>query len=513
MMDTRIFPHADMPDTFTTTMETSFMDSHGLRYTTPKGYYLTMGLEMHVAFPDQKLVSHTQDVSLMDAGLPGVLPMVDVQALQRGMAFTAMVGGKLSAQMAFERKHYWYADLPLGYQITQERDPVCVGGAIPVWSEELDDWMYVELDHAHLEVDAAKSEHGTRDTWIDLSRCGVALLEIVTKPVLYHPDLARATVDHTLQMVRYSGISDAELESGSFRVDVSLSLSTDPDRLGHRVEIKGMSSLSAIDDAIAHEIARQELLLQGGQEVVQETRQWDMAARETVRMRDKESAAEYRFMPEPDIPVLDTASSWSLNMMAQAQCTYRVDYSCKIRHIRRLARASGVTVSMSQLSKMAAPMWDPVWTSLETLSDAPLRDRLLRAVGIWWWEVVARVFPDGHDVDTSRLDVGAWMRLVCSELDAGAIKDIMGAWMRHGCDASWDWDGACAPYRETKIARDEMGAWLDEMLCSSELQAEVLRAPLKVKGYLTGLAKKKWGTKVDVAGLHEEYAARVQRGL
>jgi len=222
-------------------------------------FYVTIGLGIHVALQTkQKLFSATEnafevkDFSLLDIGMPGVLPVLSREPVEMASAFALAVGASLERYSEFERKHYFYPDLPLGYQITQQHKPILIGGLVPI---KLDgEEKLIEIEHAHLECDAAKSIHDLYHeyTAIDISRCASPLLEIVSTPCMHSPEEAKEYAKAVHSLVTFLGICDGKMEEGSFRVDASISLCKEVGKLGTRVEIKNISSFGFLQTALEY---------------------------------------------------------------------------------------------------------------------------------------------------------------------------------------------------------------------------------------------------------------------
>lgn len=274
-----------------------------------KDYFITIGLEIHVALKTkEKLFSSTPNnfeafsFELLDAGTPGVLPVLSQEPVEMAIAFGLAVNAEIKKESFFERKHYFYPDLPLGYQITQQHHPILIGGEVVI-KDELGQNCLVKIEHAHLECDAAKSIHDLYPNYsaIDVTRCASPLLEIVSTPCLHSPQEAKEYARKIHAMTYFMGICDGKLEEGSFRVDASISLSKDEYILGTRVEIKNISSFGFLEDALNHEIFRQHEILSLGKKVEMQTRLFDEKTSTTKAMRTKETVDEYRYMPDPDI--------------------------------------------------------------------------------------------------------------------------------------------------------------------------------------------------------------------
>ncbi|MCG6939916.1 MAG: Asp-tRNA(Asn)/Glu-tRNA(Gln) amidotransferase subunit GatB [Thiohalocapsa sp.] len=239
----------------------------------------------------------------VDLGLPGVLPVLNRAAVQRAVQFGRAVGAEIAPRSVFARKNYFYPDLPKGYQISQYELPVVGKGSVEI---VLDDGAVktVGITRAHLEEDAGKSLHEDfhGETGIDLNRAGTPLLEIVSEPDMRSPAEAVAYARKIHQLVRWIGISDGNMQEGSFRVDANISLRPKgEERLGTRAEIKNINSFRFLQKALEFEIERQMDILEDGGEVVQETRLYDADKDETRSMRTKEEANDYRYFPDPDL--------------------------------------------------------------------------------------------------------------------------------------------------------------------------------------------------------------------
>ena len=281
----------------------------------------TIGLEIHVQLATRaKIFSGSSaafgaepntQASAIDLGLPGTLPVLNQAVLPKAIAFGLGVGAQISHRSAFDRKNYFYPDLPKGYQITQLHAPILVGGAIAITLPD-GSAKTVKITHAHLEEDAGKSLHEDfqGQTGIDLNRAGTPLLEIVSAPELRSAEEAVAYARAIHQLVTYLGISDGDMSQGSLRCDANVSLKPDgAAELGERTETKNLNSFRFLGRAIAFEITRQQALLEAGGKVARETRLYDPAKDETRPMRSKETAMDYRYFPEPDLlpVVLDDA--------------------------------------------------------------------------------------------------------------------------------------------------------------------------------------------------------------
>jgi aspartyl-tRNA(Asn)/glutamyl-tRNA(Gln) amidotransferase subunit B len=289
-------------------------------------YIATIGLEVHVQLKTRSKMfcaspvefgaetnTHTCPVCL---GLPGALPVMNHEALRMTMLTGLMLGCDIAPVSKFDRKNYFYPDMPKNYQISQYDLPLCTNGSVP-----LHDLAYpkdaqknivthdkeVRLVRIHLEEDVAKSFHFENSTGIDFNRAGTPLMEIVTQPEINSPEEAFAFLSALKQILIYGAVSDADMEKGQLRCDCYVSVRPeDQTELGSKIELKNLNSISGVRRALTYEIRRQIALLERGEQLEQETRGWDDAAGETFLMRTKEFAHDYRYFPDPDLVPVKT---------------------------------------------------------------------------------------------------------------------------------------------------------------------------------------------------------------
>ncbi len=280
---------------------------------------IIIGLEVHVQLMTRsKLFSSSStaygalpnvQASIIDLGLPGVLPVLNQKALEMAVKFGLSVGATVARKSVFARKNYFYPDLPKGYQISQYNFPIVIGGKLLITAED-GSQKFISITRAHLEEDAGKSLHEHFDGFsgIDLNRAGVPLLEIVSEPELRSPKEAVSYLKTLHALVRYLEISDGNLQEGSFRCDANVSVRKRGEtKFGTRTEIKNVNSFRFVEKAIQYEAARQIEILEQNGTIVQETRSYDAEKDETRSLRTKEEANDYRYFPDPDLlPVLVT---------------------------------------------------------------------------------------------------------------------------------------------------------------------------------------------------------------
>ena len=270
-----------------------------------------VGLECHVQLSTRtKLFSPAPsnsgdppntNVDVVDAGLPGVLPVLNDQAVRHAIALGLALGAKINRRNVFARKHYFYPDLPKGYQISQLELPIVEDGALTFDVGGVE--KTVRVVRAHLEEDAGKNLHVERGSACDYNRAGTPLLEVVTAPDLRSAEEAAAFFKELRRLVVWLGVCDGNLEEGSMRADCNVSIRRPgAAEYGTRTETKNLNSIRSVQDAVAHEARRQAFELSAGRAIVQETRLWDQDVGDSRSMRGKEEAHDYRYFPDPDLP-------------------------------------------------------------------------------------------------------------------------------------------------------------------------------------------------------------------
>ena len=282
---------------------------------------VVIGMEIHAQVTSQsKLFSGASTafggepnshVSLVDAAMPGMLPVINEACVRQAVRTGLGLKAQINLKSVFDRKNYFYPDLPQGYQISQYKSPV-VGEGEVVLDMPDGDTVTVGIERLHLEQDAGKSLHDRHPTMslVDLNRAGVALMEIVSKPDLRSSEEAKAYVAKLRTILRYLGTCDGDMEKGSLRADVNVSVRKPGEPLGTRCEIKNVNSIRFIGQAIEHEARRQIEILEDGGAIEQETRLFDPGKGETRSMRSKEEAHDYRYFPDPDLLPLELTDAY-----------------------------------------------------------------------------------------------------------------------------------------------------------------------------------------------------------
>ena len=393
-----------------------------------RGYYPTIGIECHVQFKtvtklfaavgnDAREAAPNTLVSHICFGLPGALPVLNEKAVEYGIRAAFALGIDPQAFSKFDRKHYFYPDLPMGYQITQYDQPIIVGGRVDAVVDGK--VQTFPLTRAHIEADAGKSTHpvGADYSVVDLNRAGTPLLEIVSEPCMHTAAEAKAYAHELYVLMKYADVSDANLYYGNMRFDVNVSVSKNPDQFGTRTETKNLNSFRSIERAVEYEINRQIDALEAGETIVQETRGWDDDAQKTFSQRTKEDAHDYRYFPDPDIPpvVLDP------DFVASIKKTMPVMPS----ELRTRFIAAGLDVSQ-----------------VETIIDEPLMGKLLLAIcdangdavakiaGNWIGGTLQKAVADGHETWQQVFDARDGLVELAKMVEAGdlsssAAKDIL----------------------------------------------------------------------------------------
>ncbi len=282
---------------------------------------VVIGMEVHAqVISNSKLFSGASSefgaepnsqVSLIDAAMPGMLPVINEYCVEQAVRTGLGLNAKVNEYSVFERKNYFYPDLPQGYQISQYEYPIIGEGIIEI---DLPDGTIKEvgITRLHMEQDAGKSLHDQHPTksFVDLNRAGCCLMEIVSEPDMRGPEEAAAYLSKLRMILRYLGTCNGNMEEGSMRADVNISVRRPGEEYGTRCEIKNVNSVKAVQMAIDHESSRQVEIIESGEKVVQETRLWDPAKGVTRSMRSKEEAHDYRYFPDPDLLPLEIKSEW-----------------------------------------------------------------------------------------------------------------------------------------------------------------------------------------------------------
>jgi aspartyl-tRNA(Asn)/glutamyl-tRNA(Gln) amidotransferase subunit B len=354
-------------------------------------------------------------VSLVDAAMPGMLPVINEECVRQAVRTGLGLKAKINLKSVFDRKNYFYPDLPQGYQISQYKSQVVGEGEVLV---DLPDGeaIKVGIERLHLEQDAGKSLHDQHPTmsYVDLNRAGVALMEIVSKPDLRSAEEAKVYVTKLRSILRYLGTCDGDMEKGNLRADVNVSVRRPGEPLGTRCEIKNVNSIRFIGQAIEHEARRQIGLLEDGGTIEQETRLFDPDKGETRSMRSKEEAHDYRYFPDPDLLPLELSPDFVSELAAELP---ELPDAKKARFMREHALSAYDANVLVSEREMAAFFEDVA------------RGRDAKAAANWVInELAGRLNKEGKDISASRLSaaqLGAILDLIAAGTISGKIaKDL-----------------------------------------------------------------------------------------
>ncbi len=328
-----------------------------------KTYYTTIGLEIHAEMNTNRKMfcdcindpfhsGPNQNICPVCMAHPGTLPVPNKQAIENVIRVGLAIGADIANFSEFDRKNYFYPDIPKGYQISQYKYPIVSGGHL----------TGVDITRIHLEEDTATSKHSADKTLIDYNRAGVPLMELVTEPCIHTPEDAAKFGRELQLLLQYLGVSDANMEKGEMRVELNLSISPDKDKFGTKVEVKNINSFSAVERAAKFEIERMKMLYEAGREgeIVQETRGWDEAKQQTFSQRAKENANDYRYFPEPDIPKFYLHEMFNLDELkgalpelpSQKRDRYKNEYGIKDEDIESFVYDRELSIWFEQVAQI-----------------------------------------------------------------------------------------------------------------------------------------------------------------
>ena len=399
---------------------------------------VVIGIEIHAQVTTQaKLFSGApttfgaeanSQVSLVDAAMPGMLPVINAEAVRQAVRTGLALNSRINRHSVFARKNYFYPDLPQGYQISQYEQPIVGEGEIEI---DLEDGTTraIGVERLHLEQDAGKSIHDQvpEKSLIDLNRAGVALMEIVSKPDIRSGDEASAYVGKVRSILRYLGTCDGNMQEGSMRADINISVRKPGDDLGTRAEVKNVNSLRFIRQAVEVEVKRQIRLIEGGGTVVQETRLFDPNKGETRSMRTKEDAHDYRYFPDPDLlPVV-----FGEDFVADCQATLPELPDVKKR---RFVEELGLSPYDAGVLSAEREMAEYFEAASETCGDAKLASNWVTV------ELFGRLNKAGLGISDSKVSaqaLGGLLTLIKDGSISGKIaKDVFDEMFETGGDAA-----------------------------------------------------------------------------
>ncbi len=464
-------------------------------------YELTIGIESHVQLKTaSKLFSPADNdardkqpnacVHPIDYGLPGMLPLLNKEAVDLAIKAGKAMNCGIASVSRFDRKHYFYPDLPNGYQITQMYHPTILAGEVEA-PLETGGSVKVRINHAHLEADAGKLTHYGTYTLADYNRTGTPLIEIVTEPDIHSAEEAKAFCQELHRLMIYAGVSYGDLYQGNQRFDVNISVALKgSSELGKRAEIKNLNSFKSIERSVVYEYSRQVELLERGEKVVQETRGWHDAKQVTFSQRSKEDAQDYRYMPDPDIPPVELADDYIASVQATVPMLppqYRAKWAS-------LGVDNSVVNSLLNTAQFAAAV---------TEIQARAGDGAARRVANWFSSAVGV----SEDAPTSQKDYTTNLEDLISlaemtekaEISSSAAKDLFNELLNGATNPR-----ALAESKNLLQVSDEgaVASIVDEVLAdpaSADSVADIKAGKDKAIGYLVGQVMKKSQGKANPA--------------
>ena len=449
-----------------------------------------IGLEIHLAVDTESKMfcgcdargfgsepnTHVCPVCL---GLPGSLPVANRAAVEKGILFALALGCEVPSRTQFHRKHYFYPDAPKNYQISQYDRPVGEHGGLNIPGGRT-----IGITRCHLEEDAGRLVHPpyVDHSLVDLNRAGAPLIEMVTEPDLRSPEEARAFLQEVRAVARALGVSEASPEEGKMRADVNVSLRRPDGSFGTKVEVKNLNSFRSVEAALGFEIRRQERLLEDGFAIEQETRGWNEGGQKTVSQRSKEEAADYRYMPDPDLPEIRIGREWTdrlLASMPELPAAKRQRYE-----------AAGVK------AEDAALVAYDVATSRLFDATATAFDGPAQTVANWILsEVAGRLRADGTALEDAAIDPSRLAALLALVED-GTISNAVAKDLLPEVLAGADPAGLVEERGLARVAdEDALGAMVDAVMeANPDVVASAREAPKAINALLGRVMKESGGT-------------------
>lgn len=407
-------------------------------------YQATIGMEMHAELRTKtKMFCNSKNdpdeyhpninICSVCLGHPGTLPAANEEAIKHVQRVGLALGGEIQKFSRFDRKNYFYPDLPKGYQISQYQHPLVFGGNL----------NGVRITRVHLEEDTARLIHNaSKDTLVDFNRAGVPLMELVTEPGLHDAVSARKFCEELQLVLRYLGVSDANMEKGQMRCEANISIrGKGQGELGTKVEVKNLNSFRAVEEAIGYEIERQKKILEKGETVKQETRGWDENKKVTFSQRLKESAHDYRYFPEPDLPPMEFDDKYFDGLRA----TISELPDQKRKRLLEEYKITEMLVEILVNDKDLAAFWEKVMSEIvnwlkEEMVESKLSDATKIAVNYFSSDLLGLIKEKEIPVSEILVDPEDFAKLikmiVNSEISSRAAKDVLRHMVEHGGDPS-----------------------------------------------------------------------------
>ncbi len=450
-------------------------------------YKPTIGIECHVQLktatklfaavgndareaPPNTLISH------ICLGMPGALPVLNEKAVEMACRLAFALKTRPQKYSIFERKHYFYPDLPKGYQISQLSYPIIKGGEVAITVNGKT--RHVKINRVQIEEDAGKNTHpaGKDYSLVDLNRAGTPLLEIVSEPDMHSAAEAKAYVRELYLLARHTDISDADLYHGNMRFDVNVSVSQQA-TLGTRTETKNLNSFRSVERAVEYEIKRQVELLEKGHTIMQETRGWDEAKQKTVSQRGKEEAHDYRYMPEPDVPPIELDDAY-INKIEKTLPALPDELRAKLRALQLDAAAAEVLIGQPANA-----------LAVIAVSEKHGHEHAKR-IANW---IVNSYVPDEENQASAEININEAVKLSAMvaghELSSTAAKEIWQLWLQKGGNVR----SIAKEHNLLQVSDEAMIIKIVQDVLHEHPQAaaDVRRGEMKAIGFLVGQVMKK----------------------
>jgi aspartyl-tRNA(Asn)/glutamyl-tRNA(Gln) amidotransferase subunit B len=469
-----------------------------------KQYTVTVGIECHVQLKtttklfsavgnDAREAEPNTLVSHIDFGLPGALPVLNAEAVRLAVRAAFALGVEPQPFSYFERKHYFYPDLPMGYQISQLAKPIIVGGAVEFEVEDANggptEHKTVQINRVQMEADAGKSTHPTGKDYslVDLNRAGTPLLEIVSEADIHSAAEAKAYAKELYLRMRYADVSDCNLYYGNMRFDVNVSVSK-TDEWGTRTETKNINSFRAVEKVVDFEVNRQIEVLEKSGKIVQETRGWDDAKQKTFTQRTKENAEDYRYMPDPDLPPVELEQAY-IDEIRQAMPVMPGEWR---------KRLEGLGLDRSQVDVLLEAELDDAQTAFLSLIEASLNNQFFAKQLAHWFvniEIPLR-HRDDLAVQPANQERLAFYAALFNLVEANKLSSTNAKALISGVLEANDYPGDVAAYAESKGYIQEsseaaIAAIVAQVLADNPKAAEDVRSgEAKAIGFLVGQVMK-----------------------
>jgi aspartyl-tRNA(Asn)/glutamyl-tRNA(Gln) amidotransferase subunit B len=468
---------------------------------------IILGLEIHAQVASNaKLFSGAavgfgagpnEQVSLVDAAMPGMLPVINRRCVEQAVRTGLGLKAKINLKSHFDRKNYFYPDLPQGYQISQYKDPIVGEGEVLVERDDGSTFI-VRIERLHLEQDAGKSIHDLdpNATYVDLNRAGTALMEIVSKPDMRSAEEAAAYVKKLRTILVYLGTCDGDMEKGNLRADVNVSVRRPGGPLGTRCEIKNVNSYRYIQQAIEYEARRQIEILEDGGSIAQETRLFDPGKLETRSMRSKEEAHDYRYFPDPDLLPLVLDSAWVKEIEASLP-------ELPDAKKARLQSQYGLSAYDAQVLITESARAD--------FFEAAAKGRDAKLTANWVTnELLARLAKDGHEITASPIpaaDIAGLVKLIEDGVVSSKIARVV-------FDHMWAGEGSPAAIVEKHglVQVTDTGAIeavVDRLIAANPGQADAVKAKPQAIGWFVGQVMREMAGKANPAAVNEILKAKL----